>query len=336
MDLDRLEVLGRGVEQQPEDADGWLALAEALLDHRASELARPMLARAKACELTRAEQWKFLAELALRLGDRAAARHALRTTVGLDENDVAAVAWFARVAVEDGEAEEAVPILKKTLARGDHPELRRWLVQAVAACRPAPTTPAKPVHAAPPPVPTSSSARERKKRGVAVMSSGSANGSHTNFTGDLTVFSLPEMLEFLAQQRSTGTLQILSKQHSANVHLIEGRITDVEHPLRPSLVAMLNERGQSISNRLHALPIEVMTDEAALCRALVEQGIVSASAVEDALRARIEDGVFRVLQWSESYAQFRAGQPTPQHHPGFDAQWVLLSAMHRLDEGERS
>ena len=345
MDLDRLETLGRGVEDQPSSPDGWLALAEALLDHGVPDLARPMIDRALGCSLSRTDQWKLLTELALRLGDRRAARQALHTVVALDEDDAEAVALLARVAIEDDEADEVVPILKKAIARGDHPELRRWLVQAIAKSKPrtpaAASTPISRPSSIPPvwassvpPARSSSmpsSPESGQRRSMAVLGQ-----SSTGFTGDLQVFSLPEMLEFLAQQRSTGTLQILSKQHSANVHLHEGRITDVEHPLRPSLLSMLNERGQTMNARLRALPIEVMADEASLCKVAVEEGIIQPEVLQDAIRARIEDGVFRVLQWTESYAQFRTGPPAPAIHEGFDAHWILLSVMQRLDEVEKS
>jgi len=321
MDLDRLEQLGQTVEDHPDDPDGWLALAEALLDHRAAELARPIMVRARACELSTPKQWKLVAELALRLDDRPAARQALRTSFALDEDDVGAVAWFARIALEDGEAEEAVPVLKKALARKNHPDLRRWLAQAVAATRPSSikdaSSPDNPAVA---------------DDSVAVVS----NNAQTNFTGDITVFSLPEMLEFLFQQRSTGTLQILSKQHSANVHMQNGRILDIEHPQRPSLLTMLSHRGHGANAQLLNLSVETMTDETALAKALIEGGIVSQTEIQDALRDRIEQGVFNVLQWPESYAQFRAGPELRPNTEGFDTHWILLAVMQRMDETKQN
>ncbi len=315
MDFDRLERLGRDADQQPDHPEAWLALAEALLDHRAPELARPILARARASELDHTGQWKHLAELALRLGDRSTARQALRTTVGLDEDDVDAVSLFARLALEDGEADEAVPVLKKSLARQDHPDLRRWLVQAVGAARSSSSSDLRPPSSSP-----------NRKRGLAMLTPGSSS-----FTGDLTVSSLPEMLEFLAQQRSSGTLQVLSKQHSANMHLSDGRITEVDHPRRPSLVALLSDRGRSFAARLRELPIEVTIDERALREAVVREGLVDPETLRDVLRKRIEDGIFEILQWDQSYAQFRAG-PTITEEEGFDTHWLMLTVLQRLDE----
>ena len=395
MDLDRLEALGRNVEGQPDSADSWLALAEALLDHRATDLARPMIARARACTLARADQWKLLAELALRLGDRATARLALRETVGLDETDVSAVAWFARVSLEDGEAEQVVPILQRCLARQEHPELRRWLQQAVAVTDPSlahadassqgpapareaptsaprqapapqpnerttpaegppalpsdPSNPGRPppqapsavrASAQPPrmqPKPAGPSTTTRRNRTIAVVGNAAAKA---NLSGDLAIFSLPDMLEHLAQRKSTGTLQILSKHQAANVHLENGRITDVDYPQRPSLLPILTEHGRSegrsLTSKMRALPIEVITDEVLLTRALTESGIVDAGIVESAIQARIEDGILRVLQWKEAYAQFQPGPAHPAAHDGYDAQEILQSVLKKRSEAGKA
>ena len=321
MDLDRLETLGRAVDEQPDDVDGWLALAEALLDHRVSDFARAMMTRAQGCDFTRSAQWKLLAELALRLNDRATAKDALRQAVKTDANDRPTIAWFARIALEDNDAQAAADVLRAALARSDDPELRRWLAEAEAMLGPPPL----------PTPPAKVASNGHVRQSLATL----AEDESASFTGDLSVFSLPEMLEFLAQRRSSGTLQVLNDQHSANVWLSDGKIVDVEHARRPSLISLVAEQTPKLAPRLRTLPVEVMSDETALSRLLIHEGLIDEGGLEEILRRRIEDGIYQVLRWKDAYGQFRASTPDDGSKEGYDTHWILLAVLKRIDEEGR-
>lgn len=61
----------------------------------------------------------------------------------------------------------------------------------------------------------------------------SISAEEVTFRGDLTHFTLPDILEFLSVQRSTGSLQLQSGTRFGVVQMARGRVVDVIYPKRP-------------------------------------------------------------------------------------------------------
>ena len=155
------------------------------------------------------------------------------------------------------------------------------------------------------------------------------------FVGDLSLFALADMLEFIAAQRASGDLVIQSQGEIGVIHLMEGRVTDISYRERMSLVAMLTESHQLSTQSLSTLPNEALNNDWSLRKALIEYGIFDEETLEGIMRLQIEDGILYLLQWEEGQAQFRLREPLIEDHDGLDARFVLLSAMKRLDESRR-
>lgn len=310
--LDLLEALSREADERPDDPEVWLRLTEALLEQNAVEPARHLLARARLSEPSTARQWRQLGELGLRLDEPGPALEALRAAVVLDGDDFGTVALFARTALEQGHADEAEAMLRESLARRDDPELRIVLGMALAR------------------------RGEHTAATRAVRHDGGDTLSGVGFTGDLEVFSLPDILEFLALQRATGSLEIMSKGRLGTVRMAEGLVVEVSHPDRPSLVWTLIAEGRLSRARLNQIPVELMLDEPALGRALVERGLMDGDAVRDTFRSQVEDGIYVLLGWKEGHVRFHTvAAAQGAQVEGFEARWVLMSALKRIDEERR-
>ncbi|MCB9651782.1 MAG: DUF4388 domain-containing protein [Deltaproteobacteria bacterium] len=327
--LDLLEALSREADERPDDPEVWLRLTEALLEQNAVEPARHLLARARNSEPSTAKQWRQLGELGLRLDEPGPALEALRAAVVLDGDDFGTVALFARTALEQGHAEEAEAMLRECLARRDDPELRLVLGMALAR-RGEHTAATRAVHGtgSPPRGPAAPRSVDRHD--------GGDPSSGVGFTGDLEVFSLPDILEFLALQRATGSLEITSKGRLGTVRMAEGLVVEVSHPDRPSLVWTLIAEGRLSRARLNQIPVELMLDEPALGRALVERGLMDGDAVRDTFRSQVEDGIYVLLGWKEGHVRFHTvAAAQGAQVEGFEARWVLMSALKRIDEERR-
>jgi tetratricopeptide (TPR) repeat protein len=191
--MDPLEAAGRAATERPDDAEAWIGMAEALVDIGALAPAKLVAARARACEPEDAAQWARLGRVLKAVGDPAEALQALRAASALAPADVETVRDLAELALSQGRSAEAVEAIDRALSHREAPEL-------VAL-------------------------RDRVEHGP-----DPSQASGPSLTGDLAVFRLPEILEFLGMQRATGLIQVSSNGREAVVRLAEGRICDVSAP----------------------------------------------------------------------------------------------------------
>lgn len=118
-------------------------------------------------------------------------------------------------------------------------------------------------------------------------------------SGDLSVFRLEEILEFLGVQRATGELHIASTNREATIRLARGRIVDVAWPARPRFGA--SDEPTDLHDR----------------------------------ERRVVEGVRALLSWGDGQVRFRRSDDIEPSTPGFEHQLVLMSIMKSIDEGDR-
>jgi tetratricopeptide (TPR) repeat protein len=214
---------------------------------------------------------------------------------------------------------------------GKSPDVR--LHAAVAAGGTTPT-PVPGVAAATPPPPALPSSHPGRSSQIA--------SSSAVFSGQLSVFPLPDVVEFVRSARRTGLLVCSSASGMAAVHFKDGRITGATSPATPTLGELL-VAARKISNvALRAVTSARRAGEPdhLLAEELIREGVVDAAAVEEALRQQAEATVLEIVRWREGEFAFnREGEGEAAgagHAVEFDAQEVLLNVFRQMDEDGRS
>jgi tetratricopeptide (TPR) repeat protein len=174
----------------------------------------------------------------------------------------------------------------------------------------------------------------------AAQSSQLAAGSAV-FSGQLSVFALPDVIEFVRSARRTGLLVCSSEDGVAALHFRDGRIAGASSPGAPDLGELLTGARLLSSVALRAARAagpEEQPDHALGAR-LVEDGLVEAGAVREALRRKIEVAILELMRWREGQFAFnRDGDgrsPRAESPLEFDAQDVLLNVIRQMDESAR-
>jgi hypothetical protein len=158
------------------------------------------------------------------------------------------------------------------------------------------------------------------------------------FSGQLSVFALPDLLEFLRTGKRTGLLTCSSAAGVGSLRFRSGRITGASSPGTPSLgELLLGERQVTpVTLRAAAPPGDEVTEDL-LSERLVRESAVPAAAIQSALRRRIELALRQLIGWSEGEFAFEESALPPSAGPGveLDAQGLLLNVFKELDEASR-
>ncbi len=135
------------------------------------------------------------------------------------------------------------------------------------------------------------------------------------FSGQLTAFALPDILEFLRSARSTGMLVCSSTAGLGSLRFHGGRVAGADVPGAPNLGQLLVHAGNISTVSLRAAssaPGAEQTDHM-LGERLIREGLVEAAVVQEALRRKVELSILELAQWKEGGFTFdreNEGEPT--------------------------
>ncbi|HSD18731.1 MAG TPA: DUF4388 domain-containing protein [Anaeromyxobacter sp.] len=161
------------------------------------------------------------------------------------------------------------------------------------------------------------------------------------FSGQLSVFPLPDVVEFVRSARRTGLLVCSSQKGMAAVNFRDGRITGATSPGTPDVGEILLRARKISSVALKAARASQPADQPdhVLGAWLLREGLVDAAAVQEALRWGIEATFRDLVQWRDGEFAFnREGENEPASAPApidLDAQDVLLNVFRQMDEDAR-
>jgi len=160
------------------------------------------------------------------------------------------------------------------------------------------------------------------------------------FSGQLSVFALPDLLEFLRSAKRTGLLVCSSATGMGKLHFRAGWIAGASSPSTPRLGQILLRSGLVSEQALEvAATRQVEHPDLLLGELLVWDGLVDDAAVQDALRQQIELTVRELVQWKDGEFTFSGeteNQPARKISVELDAQAVLLSLFKDMDEASRN
>jgi tetratricopeptide (TPR) repeat protein len=167
-------------------------------------------------------------------------------------------------------------------------------------------------------------------------------GAQAVFSGQLSGFALPDLLEFLRGARRTGLLACSSTAGMAALRFRDGWITGAAAPGTPDIGQLLVSAGKLSVGALRTVAARQGSDphEHLLGELLVRDGLVDAAAVQEALRRQIELAVREVIGWKNGEFAFNRDEneksPASEIPVSVDPQVVLLEVFKELDEASRS
>lgn len=161
------------------------------------------------------------------------------------------------------------------------------------------------------------------------------------FSGNLEVFCLPDLLEFLRAGRRTGTLVCSSVRGIGAVQLTQGMLTGAIAPGTPRFQEFVVSQGKlsqgDLTAELSKLPAH--QHPVPLGTALVRSGKLSQADLESLLRSQIEMAVSELLEWNEGQFAFEPEPASPETKSiieiSLDPQSVLLEIFRNLDERDK-
>ena len=159
------------------------------------------------------------------------------------------------------------------------------------------------------------------------------------FAGDLQLFAIPDLLEFLRAGQRTGTLVCSSTAGIGAVHIRNGRVTGAASPGTQWLGEYLVAQGSITKENLPQVPLEEQGKHSLVGSRLVNQGVVTAEQVRAALSAQIHDALFELMGWGEGQFAFdpeAVVEPAAKEvDVALDPQGMLLDIFREMDEGTR-
>ena len=163
-----------------------------------------------------------------------------------------------------------------------------------------------------------------------------------SFSGDLKLFSVAELLDFLLNQRASGMLMVRSARHGeGRIELYLGAIIGARRPGGRPLSQQLVETDLISQTDLKQSLIntEDLERDGLVASILAARKLIDKTALEDFVHRQVQEALLVMLTWQEGDAIFHREEPkTAWPEPPevrIDTRWALLNAARRLDEQNR-
>jgi tetratricopeptide (TPR) repeat protein len=168
------------------------------------------------------------------------------------------------------------------------------------------------------------------------------NGSQDNFfSGELRMFSMPDLLEFLRNGRRTGALICSSENGVGAVELRDGYITSAIVPNTDNIGTLLLKKGmikkEDIENAIDSQHNDLAGTR--FGAVLVEKGLVESETIKEIIVEQTFSAIKAMLTWEDGRFAF-----APAFDEEFDrafvevrldSQHVLMELYRQLDEQNR-
>lgn len=156
--------------------------------------------------------------------------------------------------------------------------------------------------------------------------------------GNISEFSLPEILQLLSSQRKTGVLQLEQESDTAAFDFDEGKITGGfyhKKDLPEHLGNYLFKTGLITESALAQAEAEQKKLDIPLEEVLIEKGFISEEDFTEVIRFKIQEIMDEVFTWVEGHYVFDLKTrlyANSKYPVKLDTDGFLLEGMRRLDE----
>lgn len=155
--------------------------------------------------------------------------------------------------------------------------------------------------------------------------------------GSISVFPLPEVLQFLAQGRMSGTLALSRGENTIHLEIREGKIVNSSTLERAHKLGEMLVHRNVIPRRVldEALATQRQTDQGRLLgELLIEQGKVTREQLRSAVRLQMEEEIWELFGWREGNFKFENGRMSLDRPAAVEIEIepLLLEGNRRMDE----
>ena len=189
--------------------------------------------------------------------------------------------------------------------------------------------------------PPISAADRRQPTGDHKAAASEAAAPKAVFTGDLQLFAVPDLLDFLNSSRRTGTLVITSEHGIGAVHLKLGFIAGAASPSSANMGDLLIEKGVVTGEQLEQAVQHQKTDspDRLLGAILLEMSLVERSDLQQALEQQVRGALKEMVDWTSGRFAFEPDRAGPEDSSEIeihlDTRGVLLDVLREYDEENR-
>jgi Flp pilus assembly protein TadD len=182
---------------------------------------------------------------------------------------------------------------------------------------------------------------ESSSRSSAERADSSRSPKPRYLTGEIQIFPIVEVLEFLKVSRSSGVLDVTSKQGRGLLCLQKGDLCGARSPGVRDLLDILVETKAITPDDLDMIAAAQGGSEASLLGlTLVDDGIITQSAFERALHLQLIDALRELISWKDGDFSFQDSSETTganafQNRVTVDTRAVVMEATRLLDESNR-
>ncbi len=156
--------------------------------------------------------------------------------------------------------------------------------------------------------------------------------------GTLKTMTLPDLLQWLAAARMTGTLQIERNKVSKSILLEEGRLVGCSSEDPPELLGQfLIARGKLTEEQLRQALALHQQEGKHLGMILIAMGILTEDELTSHLETKAEEILFSLFDWDDAVFRFHQ-EASDQRHifpVSLRVEDVLLRGLKRVDEVRR-
>jgi hypothetical protein len=168
-----------------------------------------------------------------------------------------------------------------------------------------------------------------------------AAGPGAVFSGQLSSFALPDLLEFLRSGKRTGLLVCSSASGMGALRFRDGWITGAASPSTPNVGEVLVRARKVEPGALQSLASSLGADQpdALLGEQIVRDGLADAASVQRAFEEQIGLAVRELMNWTDGEFTFnRETETAPEATAlavALDPQGLLLNFFKDMDEASR-
>lgn len=173
--------------------------------------------------------------------------------------------------------------------------------------------------------------------------SGARDVSRTgSITGELNVFGLPDLLEFLKVRGASGVLRVTSPRGTGELLMEKGDLIGAQAPGTGNLTEQLLKINAVTQDDLEvALEDERARHDPLLAAVLLaEDGIITTHRLREAVWQQVKTTILEMFGWREGDFRYLERPPNEQVHPvlasvAVDTRHALLEVMAAIDESRR-